>query len=162
MKIIIVDENDNQIGLKTRDQISQNDIYRITGLWLTNSKDEILLAQRSYTKKNSPGKWGPAVAGTVEEGQSYDENIVQEAEEELGLAGLDIKPVTKLFIEGKKTCFIQWYEATTDIDTSEFKIQTDEVEAIRWIFPEELRTDLKNNPEKYLTNMPRWFKLFCS
>jgi isopentenyldiphosphate isomerase len=64
-RAIIVDENEKVIGAKERDQILPTDIQQITGLWLTNSKGEVLLAQRQITKKNDPGKWGPAAAGTV-------------------------------------------------------------------------------------------------
>ncbi|MFA6422790.1 MAG: NUDIX domain-containing protein, partial [Candidatus Buchananbacteria bacterium] len=84
-KIIIVNENDEAIGHKERNELDFSDIYRVSGLWITNLKGEILLAQRAFTKNHDPGKWGPAAAGTVEEGEDYETNILKEAEEELGL-----------------------------------------------------------------------------
>jgi isopentenyldiphosphate isomerase len=75
-KIIIVNEKDKEIGLKERGTLKTEDIYRVTALWITNSKDEILLAKRALTKSNDPGKWGPAVAGTVDEGETYEENSI--------------------------------------------------------------------------------------
>lgn len=84
-KIIIVDENDTIIGHKNRDSMEDGDMYRVSALWIQNSKGDILLAQRSFDKRNDPGKWGPAVAGTVEEGETYESNIIKEAEEEIGL-----------------------------------------------------------------------------
>jgi isopentenyl-diphosphate delta-isomerase len=159
--VIIVDKNDQPIGFKPRDQITGDDIYRVSGLWLTNLEGGILLAQRSFSKKNSPGKWGPAVAGTVEEGQTYESNIAQEIKEEIGLTGLEIKPyVKKLSSETNKPHFTQWFLAKADIDIADLKIQTDEVEAVRWISPADLVLDLKNNPDKYLVNMPKWVDLF--
>ena len=89
-KIIIVDEDDNIIGSKERNSIVSGDIYRVSALLIENSKGEILLAQRALTKKHDPGKWGPPVAGTVEEGETYESNIVKEAEEELGLKNIQI------------------------------------------------------------------------
>ena len=67
-EIIIVDKEDNIIGYKDRYKLDPSDIYRVSALWLTNSKEDILLAQRSFDKKHYPGKWGPAVAGTVKKG----------------------------------------------------------------------------------------------
>lgn len=85
MLIPIVDEEDNIIDYKERKKLDLKDIYRVSALWIENSKGEILLAQRSFNKKHHPGLWGPAVAGTVEKGESYEENISHEIEEELGI-----------------------------------------------------------------------------
>ena len=60
MLIPVVDANDIQIGLKEREDITSGDIYRVSALWLTNSNGDVLLTQRSYTKKNSPGAWSAA------------------------------------------------------------------------------------------------------
>ncbi len=65
-KIIIVDENDNIIGSKDFDKMKPSDVYRVSSLWITNSKGETLLAKRAFNKLHSPGKWGTAVSGTVE------------------------------------------------------------------------------------------------
>ena len=47
----IVDDQDNLIGAKPRNEIDfKNDYYRISGIWLTNSKGQILIAQRLMTK----------------------------------------------------------------------------------------------------------------
>ncbi len=47
LQIIVVDENDNVIGSKSRDEIDYSkDIYRVSCLWVTNPKGEVLLAQR--------------------------------------------------------------------------------------------------------------------
>src|SRR3989344_4999835 len=86
---VIVNDNDEVIGSKNREKIDpQKDIYRVSALWLTNSMGEILLAQRHRNKPKDPGKWGPAVAGTVQKGESYYDNIVKETKEELGLADI--------------------------------------------------------------------------
>ncbi len=51
-KIIIVDKNDNPISLKERGTVdSENDIGRVSALWITNYQNQVLLAQRKLTKK---------------------------------------------------------------------------------------------------------------
>ena len=85
-RIVVVDEEDNVVGAELRSIVDEKGLrYRVSGLWLRNSRGEVLLARRALTKTHYPGRWGPAVAGTVEEGESYEQNIVKEAEEELGL-----------------------------------------------------------------------------
>jgi isopentenyl-diphosphate delta-isomerase len=70
-KIIIVDDEDNIIGIKEREEVDKKNLrYRCSALWVKNSKGEILLAKRALTKKHSPGKWGPAVAGTLAENET--------------------------------------------------------------------------------------------
>ena len=67
--IIVVDEKYNIINLTPRNLVDEKGLrYRVSALWVTDSKGRILLAQRVLTKRHNPGKWGRAVAGTVEEG----------------------------------------------------------------------------------------------
>lgn len=84
--IPIVNLDDEIIGYKPRKDITLQDVYRVSALWIENSQGEILLAQRGFLKSVDPGKWGAAVAGTVEKDESYEENILKEMQEELGLS----------------------------------------------------------------------------
>ncbi len=155
-KIPVVNENDELIRYKEREELAPEDIYRVSALWLTNPQGQILLAQRAFTKSHDPGKWGPAVAGTVEEGEDYESNIVKEAAEELGLIDLKLNKLAKLRRRGKYQYFSQWYEAIIDKPEDEFKVQTDEVAAIKWFDKDELRNDLEKNPGKYLQGVKEY------
>ena len=130
-------------------------------MWITNSKGEILLARRALTKSNDPGKWGPAVAGTVEVGESYRKNIIKEAEEELG--SKNIKPVKliKKRIFGKHNFFCQMYLLKIDRQIKDFKIQKKEVEEIKWFSKKELEQKIKSKPETFTASMKMWIKLMC-
>jgi isopentenyldiphosphate isomerase len=94
-QITLVNDQDEIIGQKARSTITKDDIYRVSAAWIMNTKGEILLSQRQLTKKHDPGKWGTAVAGTVESGETYLENIIKEAEEELGLPNVEPVPLLK-------------------------------------------------------------------
>lgn len=158
-EIIIVDKNDQVIGHKLRQDLQANDIYRASALWLTNSKGEVLLAQRSYDKKQHPGKWGPAVAGTLEKGETYDVNILKECAEELGLINFTFIKGPKTFYNSDYLHFTQWYIAKLDKEVKDFDIQSEEVNKIKWFSKIELEKQVKNNPEKFLPNLPSYFKL---
>ena len=109
MRVPIVNEQDELIEYKDMNDRKEDEIIRVAALWLINEKSEILLAQRSLNKKRDPGCWGPAVAGTVEEGETYESNIIKEAEEEIGLK--DLKPT--LEIKNRRSSsheyFGQWF-----------------------------------------------------
>ena len=111
----------------------------------------------SFLKKQDPDKWGPAVAGTVDEGETYEQNIVKEAEEELGLKGIKFEKGPKERVKGKYNYFCQWYILKTDKDISEFKIQEDEVSEIRWWTKKELK---ESNSELFISSMKQHIKLF--
>ncbi|MDD3284610.1 MAG: NUDIX domain-containing protein [Patescibacteria group bacterium] len=160
-KIIIVDENDNEIGSKNRNFVMKDDIYRVSALWITNSNGDILLAQRALTKSHDPGKWGPAVAGTVDEGESYEENIIKEAEEEIGLKNIKSCIGPKKRMRGDHNYFDQWYFLKIDKSEEEFVLQKSEVESIKWFTKEELKHELETNPDKFLKSIKDLFDEFC-
>ena len=144
---IIVDENDNIICHKQRKDMVPKDIFRVSALCLQNSKGEILLARRAYIKKYGPGQWDPAVAGTNDKGETYQSNMIKEAEEEIGLTNYDFKKSNKIRFKGKFNCFCQWYYAVIDRDVNEFVLRKEEVEEISWVTKEELLKILKTEPE---------------
>ncbi|MFA6467225.1 MAG: NUDIX domain-containing protein [Patescibacteria group bacterium] len=158
--IIVVDEEDNIIGHKDRYKLSPDDIYRVSALWLTNSKGDILLAQRSFDKKHHPGKWGPAVAGTVKIGQSYDDNIIQETAEEIGLKDINLIKSFKKFNSGAYYHFTQWYTLVIDKDIKDFIIDSAEVASIKWFTKAEIRQKLKEDPDFFIPYLKDYFKLF--
>lgn len=155
-RITIVNDQDEIIGYKERDTLDLEDIYRVSALWVTNSKGDILLAQRQLDKRHHPGMWGPAVAGTVDEGESYDDNIIKEAEEEIGLK--NIKPQKSMkrritLATGGYNHFTQWYTLVIDKPAQDFVLQEEEVAQVKWFSREELEQELREHPEKYLKGL---------
>jgi isopentenyldiphosphate isomerase len=158
----IVNTSDEIIGYKARNSLTKKDIYRVSALWITDSKGNIFLAKRHHTKLHNPNMWGPAVAGTNEKGETYKSNIIKEAEEEIGLS--DIKPSLgpKIEIIDNYHRFTQWFTLIVDKDINDFKIQEDEVEEIKWFTPQELKYCLQAQPEEFLPKMSEYFELFSS
>jgi len=159
--IYIVDENDAVIDVKERSQVKCSDINRTSALWLTNSKGEILLAQRSSDKYHDPEKWGPAVAGTVEDGETYEQNIIKEIEEELGITDIKVIEGPKIFCDKEQSHFVKWFVAELNWELEQFKVQQAEVKAIRWISKEDLIEEFSANPDSFIRNADRYINLFC-
>lgn len=159
MRIPIVNEQDEIIGYKDRDDRNDKDITRVSGLWVTDKDGNILLAQRALNKEHDPGKWGPAVAGTVEEGETYESNIIKEAEEEIGLSG--IKPILgpKNRRSTSHEYWGQWFTVVVPHDYP-FKKQNEEVEAIKWFTRDEILKLLDEKPEMFLREFRRYMDMF--
>ena len=155
----IVNENDEIIGYKPRNEIDfKKDYYRIGCLWLKNSKGEVLLAQRLLTKDKDPGKWGPSAAGTLKKGETYESNIYKEANEELGLTGIEFTPAKKLKLEEPRKSFLQLYKGVCDWPEDRFTPQPEEVERVSWIAIDVLRKDIQQNPDKYVPSIKILFE----
>ncbi|CAN5441923.1 hypothetical protein BH10PAT3_BH10PAT3_1290 [soil metagenome] len=156
MRIQIVDSQDQFIGVKERNEVDYaTDIYRVSALWLTNALGQTLLARRSIQKVNDPGKWGPAVAGTIDEGETYDDNIYKEAMEEIGLEGVEFTKGKKTHITHPRNYFCQWYFASLDREADSFVMQDDEVDALEWVEIDKMKQELQTNSEKYVPAMSR-------
>lgn len=152
MKQIIVNELDEVIGYIDRYDITGDDIYRVSALWIENSKWEVLLSLRWFSKKNNPGKWSAAVAGTVDEGETYDENIYKEAEEEIWITWYEFKKWEKKLHEWKRRYFCQWYYLVADLKIEDLILEFPEVESSRWFQPDEITNLLEYSPEVFTSN----------
>lgn len=153
-KIVIVDDHDNVICSKYRDEVDYyKDIRRSAGIWVTNNKNQILIAQRSFKKRIDPGKWGPAVQGSIGVDETYDSNAYKEIEEELGIKCAKLIKFRKQYVDYPMRYFSQWYLYNTDQSEFDFQFPKDEVENIKWINNNELLLDIKNNSEKYVPCM---------
>ncbi len=157
----IVDDQDNLLAYKERAKIDfDHEIYRVSSLWLTNSQGDILIAQRKVSKDYDGGKWGPAVAGTVEEGEDYEQNIYKEAQEEIGLTGVSFRLGPKQRFTAPRNYFGQWFLVVVDCDPADFTVQPEEVEAVAWITPAQLAKEIVATPQKYIADMPAIVELF--
>ncbi len=163
MRIPIVNEQDEIIEYKERDLLAPGDIFRVAGLWIYDEEGNILLARRAEVKKKHPGLWAVSVAGTVEEGETYDSNILKEMEEELGITGYTPEFATKDFkdsgIGDNLRRFSTHYKVTMPHDYP-FFIKEDEVAEVRWFNPKELEDTIERTPEIFVPTFRQYYKNF--
>lgn len=153
MKIPIVNEKDEILYFKDRSAILDNEICRVTCLWITDTKGNVLLAKRAPTKKRHPNKWAAAVAGTVEEGETYEENIYKEAKEELGLEGYALKGTIPELIKTEDYVFYgQQFFLTLPEGYSRFVLE-DMVSEIKWFAFSEVEKWFEENPNDFVPSM---------
>lgn len=159
-RIIIVNEKDEPIGVKNRSLVQLEDIYRVSALWVENDRGEVLLARRAYSKNHDPGKWGPAVAGTVADGEAYEDNIKKEAKEELGLENLVFRSGPKCLYNSEHKFFVQWFISEINMPINFFRPDNLEVAEIIWISKTDLSNLLKNHPDEFVASAKIWPEIF--
>jgi isopentenyldiphosphate isomerase len=159
-KVYLVDKGDAVIGEKWRDQLTNDDCWRIIAVWIENSKGEILIQQRSFSKDLNPGLWTPAVVGTVTTDESYEQAALKELAEEVGVTGIQISFKKAAYYKANFGFrHIQTFSCKIDRAMEDFVIQDSEVEQIEWIAPMELSNRLKNNPDIF-SKAELWEELY--
>jgi isopentenyl-diphosphate delta-isomerase type 1 len=144
----IVDKEGNVTGQAPRDEFHSNPdlIHRVTHCWIFNNQGQILWQQRSLKKKLSPGKWDMSCGGHIPAGETPEDSLHRELEEELG-----IKNAKPIFVEkytlgnDKQTEMIYLYYLIINQPAEDFILQEEEVEQVKWIDVEEAQTSVLTN-----------------
>ncbi|MBR9676030.1 NUDIX domain-containing protein [Candidatus Woesearchaeota archaeon] len=140
--VVIVDDEDNVIGKAPRGKMRKKVLmHRGTAALTFNSKGEILIHKRTLTKDIFPGYLDMLNGGAVGYDESYDENIVRELEEEIGVKNAKPKPLFKhRYFRDDNKAFVMIYKQVYDGDIS---IQEEEVEWAKFVSLETLNKMLK-------------------
>ncbi len=91
----IVDNNGNVIGSATRKECHSGSmvLHPVVHLHVFQRGGYLYLQKRSLNKDIQPGKWDTAVGGHVDYGETINDALLREAQEELGLHDISPKPL---------------------------------------------------------------------
>ena len=156
--VILVDENDNQIGLMPKMEAHEKALlHRAFSVFIFNNKNELMLQQRAAHKYHSPKLWTNTCCSHQRDGETNLEAGKRRLKEEMGF-------VTDL---QEKTSFI--YKAPFENGLTEHEldhimvgyyndepnINEDEVASWKWMSLEDVKSDIARNPQYYTA----WFKI---
>jgi isopentenyl-diphosphate delta-isomerase len=157
-KVILVNQNDQQIGLMPKLEAHQKAIlHRAFSVFVLNSKNEIMLQQRAKHKYHSPLLWTNTCCSHQRDGETNIQAGSRRLNEEMGFE-------TEL-----KELFHFIYKAPFDNGLTEHEldhvmigyynddpnINLEEVENWKWMGIEEVQNDIQIQPEIYTV----WFKI---
>jgi len=157
-QVILVNEKDEPIGLMPKLEAHEKALlHRAFSVFIFNDKNELMLQQRASHKYHSPNLWANTCCSHQRDGESNIEAGKRRLQEEMGF-------VTSL---EESISFI--YKAPFDNGLTEHefdhimighyngtpKINPDEVSNWKWMPLEDVKTDMKNQPEIYT----EWFKI---
>ena len=158
-QVILVDHNDNQIGLEEKLKAHQNGgkLHRAFSIFIFNSKGETMLQQRALTKYHGGGLWTNTVCSHPRVGETILQAAHRRLKEEMG------------FDCEMKEVFAFEYEAAMDKGLTEHeydhvlfgtynedpKPDPKEANGWKWMSLEDLNEEIKNNPSAYTP----WLKI---
>lgn len=160
-QVILVDENDNEIGTMEKMEAHRKGLlHRAFSILVFNSRGEILIQKRSLKKYHSGGLWTNTCCSHPMPNESMANAIRRKLMQEMGIeveTRFAYKFTYKIALNDDLTehevdhVFIGYFDG-------EPVINTDEVDAWRFVTIEELRSNVAANPEEYT----HWFKLILN
>lgn len=163
-KILFVDENDQPIGSGTREEAWAKGVHhRITRVILRDENGKILSQLRSKNKKLYPNRWTDSASGHVDEGEDYEDAMVREMREEIGVE-TNLKFVGKFLSHhtnfGVETpVFNAIFEGVIDSSTK-LNLQESEVADFAWYELEALKLEMNDNPDKFTPGFVEAFRRY--
>ena len=145
----IVDNSDSVVGSASRDEIHRSShLHRSTHLLLFDSDGRVLLQKRSSGKDRFPGRWDSSVSGHVDSGEGYDECVVREAFEEIGL-DLGIVPERMFKIGACEETDNEFTWVYRHKSEGPFVVSEEEISEVRWFSGEEVDEMLLEDEEVF-------------
>lgn len=157
-QVILVDKDDNQIGLMPKMEAHEKALlHRAFSVFTFNDRGELLLQQRAADKYHSPLLWTNTCCSHQRDGETSIEAGKRRLQEEMGFS-CELEEVFSFI-----------YKAPFDNGLTEHEldhvmigtynedpiINREEVEAFKWMTLEEVKVDLEINPEQYTA----WFTI---
>jgi len=152
-KVITVDENDNQIGLKDKliCHLGQGILHRAFSVFVFNIKGEFLLQKRSKDKFLWPLYWTNTCCSHPKENESYEEAGQRRLKEEMGFS-CPLKFIGKFqYQSGYKDIGSENELCSVLVGEYDGKISInpEEVADYKWVNFENLKEDVIKNPDNY-------------
>jgi isopentenyl-diphosphate delta-isomerase len=160
--VILVNTADQPVGRMEKFEAHQRGLlHRAFSVFLFNERGETLLQQRAAGKYHSPLLWTNSCCSHQREGESNLEAATRRLYEELGI---ESSQITEL-----KDAFHFIYRAEFDNGLTEHELDhvvlggfdgtvslnTEEVEAVRWISMPDLTREMDAHPEQFTA----WFQI---
>lgn len=156
--VILVNENDEQIGLMPKTEAHKKAVlHRAFSIFVMNDKGETMLQQRAAHKYHSPLLWTNTCCSHQREGETNIDAGRRRLKEEMG------------FVTELEELFSFIYKAPFDNGLTEHEldhvmigdyneepvVNSEEVADWKWMKPAAIKEDIAKNPNDYTA----WFKI---
>ena len=135
--VIIVDRANNITGSATRRRMRAERLpHRCSYILVFNSRGELWVQKRTIIKDIYPGYWDPAAGGVMQVGETYEESAAREAQEELGVQGVELRPLFDMWFEDDRSAV--WGRAFTCVYDGPLALQESEVQFVESMLPRDV------------------------
>ncbi|UAB86439.1 isopentenyl-diphosphate Delta-isomerase [Zunongwangia sp. SCSIO 43204] len=157
-QVILVNEKDEQIGLMEKIEAHEKALlHRAFSVFVFNRNGELMLQQRALTKYHTPGLWTNTCCSHQREGESNIQAGKRRLMEEMGFT-TELKDTISFIYKAPFQNGLTEHEfdhilvGHYDEDPNP---NPDEVNAWKWVSLEDVKEDMKVNPDVYT----EWFKI---
>ena len=157
-ELILVDNADNETGFLSKADCHDGDgvLHRAFSLFLFNAEGELLLQQRSASKRLWPGYWSNSICSHPRRGESMEVATRRRLQDELNIE-CDLEFVYKFEYQARygdtgaehELCHVFLGHAPADIQPNEH-----EIAAVRFAAPGEVEQAFANAPD----TVTPWFR----
>lgn len=157
--LILVDEDDNEIGNLSKDKChhGQGRLHRAFSLFIFNGDGDVLLQQRSRQKRLWPMYWSNACCSHPRRGEVMSEAVNRRLHQELGLTS-ELEFLFKFIYQAQydqagaehELCWVYLGRSSNDI-----VVNANEIADWRFVSVQTLNHELATQPE----NFTPWMKL---
>ena len=158
-QLILVDEDDNEIGHSSKADCHDGDgiLHRAFSLFIFNGAGQLLLQKRSAMKRLWPLYWSNSCCSHPRAGETMSEAVHRRLFQELGIRG-ELQYLYKFRYHAKygeagserESCWV--YVGKSDDEVS---VNGNEIAEWRYIDPEVLGSEMSTEPETFTP----WFKM---
>lgn len=157
--LILVDENDNEIGNLSKEQChdGQGRLHRAFSLFIFNQNGEVLLQQRSEQKRLWPLYWSNACCSHPRRGENMADAVNRRLHQELGLTS-ELNFLYKFIYQARydelgsehELCWVYVGRSRNPV-----VVNANEIADWRYVSVEQLDRELATEPEQFTP----WMKL---
>jgi isopentenyl-diphosphate delta-isomerase len=151
-EVILVDENDSQIGTSEKIEAHQTgQLHRAFSIFIFNTSGQMLLQKRAVGKYHSGGLWSNACCSHPNPGESTEAAAHRRLKEELGF-DCPLVEIHQFVYRAKLDSGLsenEYDHVLIGSSDGEPEVNPAEVEDWKWIDPVSLREDLQCNPANY-------------
>ena len=153
-QVILVDEENNQIGVADKETVhtSHTPLHRAFSLFLFNTKKQLLVTKRATTKKTFAGVWTNSVCGHVSPGEETIDAVKRRVHEELQIHVSDVHEVAPYryhFADANGIVENEICPIFIGFTNENPTLEISEVGEYKWIDWEEFLETIKNHPGSY-------------
>jgi 8-oxo-dGTP diphosphatase len=164
----LMDENGNELGIKKeKNRVHlDGDWHKGAHAWILKG-DKILLQRRASRKEFFPDCFDVSCGGHVKSGETFEETLVRELKEELGLS---VKKEDLTFLEKRRQIslvkpknlvsreILGVFLLKLDVNLKNLDIDKSEISEVRLFDIDELKNLLKYKPEMFVSDKKYFFE----